>query len=137
MDFNYLPDWFRWIEPWLPALISISLLSFFISLAVLPILVVRMPSSYFVSKRRPRRWTLPRKLFYLFRNLLALFIFLAGLAMLVLPGQGLLSILMAIIISDVPGKYKLERWLVRKPGVLTSLNWIRRRYQRPLLKPPQ
>ncbi len=136
LSFNDLPSWLVWIEPWLPLLISVSLVSLLISIVVLPILVIRMPSHYFVGKRRFRKWTLPRKLFYVLRNSIAFLLFLAGVAMLILPGQGLLTILMAIMVSDLPGKYKAERWLVCKPGVLRSLNWIRSRYHRPPLKKP-
>lgn len=136
LSFESLPSWLIWIEPWLPLLISISLISLFISIIALPILVVRMPSHYFVGKRRARKWSLPRKLFYVIRNSTALLFFLAGVAMLILPGQGLLTLLMAVMVSDIPGKYKLERWLVCKPGVLRSLNWIRHRYNRPPLKKP-
>ena len=41
--------------------------------------------------------------------------------------QGLLTILIGIMLTDFPGKYKLERWLVRKRPVLTSINWLRQR----------
>lgn len=136
LGFERLPNWLAWLEPWLPLLISVSIVSLLVSIVLLPILVVRMPSHYFVGKRRARRWTLPRKLFYLVRNSIACLLFLAGLAMLILPGQGLLTLLMAVMVSDIPGKYKLERWLVCKPGVLRSLNWIRHRYNRPPLKKP-
>ena len=125
------------IEPWLPWIVSGSLLLALLSLAVVPILVIRMPTHYFVGKRRPRRWTLSRRLLYLVRNVLAFVLLVAGVAMLVLPGQGLLTMFVALLVSDVPGKFYVERWLVMQPGVLRGLNWIRRRYQRPELKPPQ
>lgn|SRR5690554_767842 len=136
LSFERLPNWLAWIEPWLPALISISALSLIVSIVVLPILVVRMPAHYFISEHRVRLWTWPRKLLYLVRNSIGLLMCLAGVAMLILPGQGVLTILMAVMVSDIPGKYKLERWLVSKPGVMRSLNWIRKRYQRHPLKKP-
>ena len=34
---------------------------------------------------------------------------IGGILMLVLPGQGLLTILLGLIFSDYPGKYKLEK----------------------------
>ncbi len=54
--------------------------------------------------------------------------------MLFLPGQGLLTILAGILILDFPGKYKLEHYLISKPVVLDSLNWIRRRHNVPNLR---
>jgi len=107
------------------------------SLILVPFLVVRMPAAYFVAKRRQRKWTLSRRVLYLFRNVFALILFVAGLAMLFLPGQGLLTLLIALLVSDLPGKYRIERWFVKKPGVLKSLNWIRRRYDRVPLKRPE
>ncbi len=47
--------------------------------------------------------------------------------MLVTPGQGLLTLLIGLLLLNFPGKYRLERWLVRRPGVLRTLNWVRRR----------
>jgi len=58
---------------------------------------------------------------------------LAGIAMLVLPGQGILAILGGIELMDFPGKYRLERWIVSRPAVLRSVNWLRRRMGRPPL----
>ena len=52
---------------------------------------------------------------------------IAGIVMLVLPGQGILSILVGIGLTDFPGKYRLERWLARQPAVFNTMNWIRRK----------
>ena len=50
---------------------------------------------------------------------------LAGIAMLVLPGQGVLAILIGIMLLDVPGKYRFERWLVMRPPVWRAVAWLR------------
>ena len=47
--------------------------------------------------------------------------------MLFTPGQGILSILAGLLLMNFPGKFRLERWLVQRPGVLKSLNWLRAR----------
>jgi hypothetical protein len=47
--------------------------------------------------------------------------------MLFTPGQGILTILAGLLLMNFPGKYRLERWLVQRPGVLSSLNWLRTR----------
>ena len=51
----------------------------------------------------------------------------AGLAMLLLPGQGLLTLAAGLLLLDFPGKYGVERRLVSRGPVRASLNWIRRR----------
>ena len=61
----------------------------------------------------------------------------AGAAMIVLPGQGLLTLFVAFTLLDFPGKRRLELWLVRRPVVHRLLDWIRRRAGRaPLRLPP-
>ena len=52
--------------------------------------------------------------------------------MLVLPGQGILTILAGIMLLDFPGKHRLLRWIVAHPQVLRTLNWLRRRGHPPL-----
>jgi len=61
------------------------------------------------------------------KNLLGCVIIVAGIVMLVLPGQGILTILAGIMLLDFPGKYRLLRWIVARPQVLRTLNWLRRR----------
>ena len=51
------------------------------------------------------------------------------------PGQGLLTLLVGLLLMNFPGKYRLERWLVGRRGVLTALNWLRRRGGHPPFQP--
>jgi len=62
---------------------------------------------------------------WIFRNLAALVLLLAGVAMLLLPGQGLLTIVLGIFIADFPGKRNLERRLVANRKVFDAINWVR------------
>lgn len=124
------------IDPFLPWLTLLSVVMALASTVLIPVLVVKMPADYFVDSHRHRRWTVPRALYWGGRNLVALILLLAGLAMMILPGQGLLTILIAVTVSDVPGKYPLERWLLRRGGVLKAINWLRRRYDRPPVRMP-
>jgi len=59
----------------------------------------------------------------------------AGIIMLVLPGQGIFTILIGIMLLNFPGKYRLERWIVARRPVLRSINWLRRRAGRAPLVP--
>ena len=102
---------------------------------------VRMPEDYFVGEERPDkiRSRLNPVLYWGFRivkNLIGLVLVLAGIAMLVLPGQGILTILIGLSLVHFPGKYKVERWLVARPAVFHSINWIRRKAQVPELIRP-
>jgi len=121
-----------WLAP-------LSLLTFLVSLLLVPFLVVRIPRDYFTHHERPstlwkHRHPLVRFLFLAIKNLVGIFLILIGIAMLVLPGQGLLTIFLGIILVDIRGKYRLERWLVGKRPVLRSINWLRRRAGHPALR---
>ena len=51
----------------------------------------------------------------------------AGILMLVLPGQGILTILAALALLDFPGKRKMEMRILHRPAILKSVNWLRKR----------
>ena len=69
--------------------------------------------------------------FALAKNLLGVAFILAGVAMLVLPGQGLLTILLGLGLTNFPGKYALEQRLVARPSVRWALDQIRQKAGRP------
>jgi hypothetical protein len=109
-----------------------SLALFLGSLIAVPWLVARIPADYFVERHRPRpAWARRSVAAFLavrvLRNTAGVVLLVLGIALLVLPGQGLLTIVVAILLLDVPGKRRLVLRLVRRPGVSRALNWIRRR----------
>ncbi|MBA6291282.1 hypothetical protein H4J58_09275 [Colwellia sp. MB3u-70] len=57
--------------------------------------------------------------------MVGLFLLICGLVMLVLPGQGLLTMLMGLSLMPFPGKNKLEQAIISRKSVRYSLNWIR------------
>jgi hypothetical protein len=61
----------------------------------------------------------------LLKNCCGGFLFLAGLAMLVLPGQGLLTMLMGLMLIDFPKKHRLKRRVVAWPPLFRVLNKLR------------
>jgi len=61
------------------------------------------------------------------KNLLGCVIVLLGIAMLVLPGQGILTIVIGLVLINFPGKYRLERWIITRGPVLRAINLIRQR----------
>lgn len=141
---NATHQWWEWIVgngvvlAWLG---GVSLLMFVGSLLALPVLVSRIPRDYFVDERRHLSKThrfhpVVYALLIALKNLLGVALIIAGIAMLVLPGQGLLTILIGISLMDFPGKYALERWLVACPGVFKAINWLRVRWgEEPLIHP--
>ncbi|MGM0634317.1 MAG: PGPGW domain-containing protein [Pseudomonadota bacterium] len=116
-----------------------SALVFIVSLATVPWFVARIPTDYFHSERRrvlpwARHHPAVRWPLLVLKNTAGILFLAAGIAMLVLPGQGLLTMLAGIILLDFPGKYRFERGLIRQPAILDSINWLRRRRGRPPLQ---
>ena len=104
-----------------------SVVVFLLSLLLLPVFVRKIPSNYFVREHQDDPWHLLLQPRNILRNTLGILLIIAGIAMLILPGQGLLTMLIGIAVMNFPGKYELERWLVGRKGVLRALNWIRRK----------
>jgi hypothetical protein len=116
-----------------------SLLTFVATLAIFPWIVVRIPAEYFAGRKRPRKYKLhhhlpvTRLLLLIVKNLIGGVFVLAGIVMLVLPGQGVLTIMLGIALMDFPGKFQLERWIVSRGPTLWFINRLRRRRGRPAL----
>ncbi len=111
----------------------ISLLLFVASLLLLPWLINKIPVDYFMHQAKEHKVNLLNPITIL-RNLLGLIVLAAGVAMLILPGQGILCILIGLTIMHFPGKYALERWVITRKGVLDSMNWIREKSGKPPLQ---
>ena len=112
---------------------------FIAALLFIPWVVVRIPADYFHARRRHREpWNdLPQPLrlgLIVLKNLLGVVLMLLGIAMLVLPGQGVMTMLVGLVLIDFPGKFRLERWLVTRGPILRSINWLRRRRGKPELE---
>jgi len=111
-----------------------------IGLLLTPILVTRIPPDYFLYRRRhsaDRRYPVLNLILLVVKNVIGAAFVLAGLLLLFLPGQGLITLLLGLMIMDYPGKFALERWLIQRPHVLPALNWLREKYDHPPLKSPQ
>lgn len=118
-----------------------SAVTFVVSLFSLPLLLSRIPADYFVRPTPPeaswrRRHPVLRWSLRVLKNLIGVLLLLAGIVMLVTPGQGILTILIGIVLLDLPGKRHLELWLIRRPKVLASVNWIRHKAHKPPLQLP-
>ncbi|RMG56770.1 MAG: hypothetical protein D6717_05965 [Gammaproteobacteria bacterium] len=138
----HLPDWLQPLLPWIAPMAGLSLLLLVGSILALPWLVTRIPEDYFVSPEpwrasHPPRHPLVLLGILLAKNLLGAVLLLVGVLMLVLPGQGLLTMLAGIVLLDFPGKRRLERWLIRQPTLFKGINWLRERSGHPPLRPPQ
>lgn len=120
-------------------LVGFSLLAFLSTLILIPILMLQIPVDYFAGEEAPRSaWQklhpVPRLFCLIGKNLLGLVMIFIGFTLLFLPGQGLLTMVFGILILDFPGRYRLKRWLIQRPAILRSVNWLREHYGRPPLR---
>lgn len=123
-------------------LAGVSVLTFIATLLIIPWVLIRLPSHYFVRDKRiplglPNHHTMMRVAFLIVKNLLGVVLLLGGIAMLVLPGQGLLTMLLGLSLIDFPGKFALERKIMRKKSVHRSINWIRRKAHKEPMEIPE
>jgi archaellum biogenesis protein FlaJ (TadC family) len=136
---NSLILWFSDHPGVLIGLGASSILIFIISILGISWFVAQIPEDYFLSsKRKPSKWQEQKpilRLAVLFgKNIIGVSLIIGGLLMLVLPGQGLLTIVTGLLLINYPGKYKLEQKLVAIPSVFRALNWIRVKANKPPLK---
>ena len=108
----------------------VSVLSIFGSISGVAWFIARMPADYFShEKREPVSdlygWPPLRYLVAALKNFVGAVLIVFGLLLLLTPGQGLLTILIGTMLLNFPGKYRLERWFITRPGVLNGLNWAR------------
>jgi hypothetical protein len=115
------------------------LVTFIISLAIVSFILIKIPHNYF-HKDHPREFLSDRSRFVralavVGKNLLGVLLVALGIVMSVpgVPGQGILTILLGIMLLDFPGKRDLEYKLVSRPPVLKAINRLRRRFGKPAL----
>ena len=110
----------------------LSVAMILLSVLWLPVWVARLPVNYF---------TVPHVrssnvLYWALRHIVGVLLLLAGIAMLVLPGQGVLAIFIAICMMDIPGKQRWIQVILRNEQVRRGLNWLRRRHGKAELEWP-
>ena len=139
---NFINSFIQWFADHPEVLIGMGVSSIFIFLiSILGIswFVAQIPEDYFMlSKRQTSKWQqqkpILRFIVVVAKNILGLTLIIGGLLMLVLPGQGLLTIVTGLLLVNYPGKYKLEQKLVLMPSIYKALNWIRFKAKKPPLQ---
>ena len=130
-----------WIQDNWPLLlgVAVGIAALFVISRQVPRLVAGIPPDYFTHEKRPATSgsgdeKAPSAALKIVRNLLGVVLIVAGIAMLVLPGPGTVTILLGLGMMDFPGKYALEKKIVRRPAVLQSLNETREKSGAPPLQ---
>lgn len=103
----------------------VSLVLFVDTLIAVPIVCVRMPADAFTKPLDKARGRHP------LRAALGWVIIVMGVVMLVLPGQGLITIAIGLSLLDFPKKRVWQRRILRHPDVMSVMNAIRSRAGKP------
>ena len=116
---------------------TLSFIIFIFSLLTIKWLVALIPSDYFIKKNNSEfRSNYP--IFWLvsiiIKNLVGYILIFGGILMLVLPGQGLFTIFVGLMLSNYPGKFYIERKFIAIPSVLRAINWLRKKSNTPSIK---
>ena len=133
MFLEFLSDYKIYLV-WLGTL-SFTIIIF--SLLTIKWLVALIPSDYFIKKNNSEfRSNYP--IFWLvsiiIKNLVGYTLIIGGILMLVLPGQGLFTIFVGLMLSNYPGKFYIERKFIAIPSVLRAINWLRKKSNTPPIK---
>ena len=116
-----------------------SVVTFVVSIAVVTLVLVKLPANYFHSSHGREflveRHPVLRAVGIVVKNLLGLVLVGFGVVMSLpgVPGQGVLTILLGIMLLDVPGKRGLETRIVSRPRVYGAVNALRARFDKPPL----
>jgi hypothetical protein len=119
-------------------LVVASTLMFVASVVAVPWMLVRIPRDYFGPGTQHTtpfadHHPIVRGILLGVRNVIGVVLILAGVAMLVLPGQGVLTILAGLVLLHFPKKHEALRFIVSRRAVLASANWVRHRAGQPPL----
>lgn len=139
--FDFLSDFFlalTWRKVLLGALIF--LVSFFANLGIVSLILVKLPADHFSTKRKTKFWSGPRPALHaakvIGKNIAGVLLVALGVVLSLpgVPGQGLLTVLLGIMLLDFPGRHRLEQKLLSKPSIVNTINKLRGRFGKPRLE---
>ena len=119
--------------------VGIFLASLALSFGAIAVVMLKIPANYFsshyVQDFLPNSRWIVRWGAVVLKNILG--VLLIGLGILLslpgVPGQGILTILLGLIMLDIPGKRPLEAGIIKRPAVLAAINGLRAKYNKPPL----
>lgn len=132
-----LTDWLSQHALLLGLLTAASMVLLLASIVATPWIVAQLPKDYLLQRDNttPRHPVL-RLIIDALRTLIGATLIVSGLVMLVIPGPGIITILIGLSIARFPGKRRLLHHIASRESVFSSLNWMRRRHGRPPLLHP-
>lgn len=120
--------------------VSIFVVTFSVNLGIVSFILVKLPADHFKRNRQTQFWAGPNPAanaaLVIGKNILGVFLILLGIALSLpgVPGQGLLTVLLGVMLVDFPGRNTLERKLLGRPEIQKTINKLRARFQKPPLE---
>ena len=127
---------------WRSVLIGVLIFlgTFAINLAIVSFILVKIPADHFSKSHKTKFWSGPNPALHaakiIGKNILGILLVALGIVLSIpgVPGQGLLTILLGIMLLDFPGRHRLEQKLLSRPGILKTINRLRERFDKPPLE---
>jgi hypothetical protein len=119
--------------------VGLFLTSLILSFAAIGVVMVKIPANYFSSHYQqdflPDSSWLVRWSAVILKNILGAILIIIGIILSLpgVPGQGVLTILLGLIMMDIPGKRPIEARIIKRPTVLAAVNKLRANYNKPAL----
>ena len=114
--------------------------SFVVNLAIVSLILVKLPADHFSNNDKKRfaagSSPIARVLMVIGKNIVGVLLVALGVVLSLpgVPGQGLLTVLLGIMLLDFPGKHRLERKLLSRPSIVNAINRLRERFGKPALE---
>lgn len=114
--------------------------SFVINLVIVSFILVKLPADHFSKSHRKKfaegRHLMVRVPGVIGKNIAGAFLVMLGIVLSLpgVPGQGLLTILLGLMLLDFPGKHRLEQKLLSRPSIVNAINGLRGRFGKPPLE---
>jgi len=135
--FESISTWLQNNEGTISILAILSSLFWVGTLIAAPIVIIALPPDYLTRRERffpgnptTSVWRYP---YLVAKNIFGVLFILAGLAMLVLPGQGLLTLALGLALINFPKKHRAIRRILGQRRVLRAINRLRARAKKPPL----
>jgi len=133
--FDFISDFFFALT-WRKVLIgaAIFLVSFFANLGIVSLILVKLPADHFSKSRQTKFWSGKRPWLHavkvIGKNIAGILLVALGVVLSLpgVPGQGLLTVLLGIMLLDFPGRDRLEQKLLSRPSIVNSINKLRGRF---------
>jgi hypothetical protein len=120
--------------------VLIFVVTFLLNLAIVSFILVKIPADYFTKHHKTEFWSGPNPALHavliIGKNILGALLVILGILLSVpgVPGQGLLTILLGIMLLDFPGRRQLELKLLQREQIVRTINRLRQRFDKPPLE---